>query len=216
MANLCLNMKDTILPNMIDRWFWSLTGSGVFSVASARNFIDDLSLVDSAPKTRWSKTVPKKINIHVWRVKMDNLPTRFNLSRRGIDLDSIYCPICNMTVETTSHILFNCPMAKDIYKKINRWWDVNMLEVYSYDDWCVWFKSLRIRAKTKIYLEGVFFVTWWSIWTFRNKLIFGSSPQSKDHIVDDIVARSFSWCNSRCNSNFSWVDWLKNPSLISL
>ncbi|GJY32359.1 RNA-directed DNA polymerase, eukaryota [Tanacetum coccineum] len=216
MADLCLNMEDTILPNMMDRWFWSLTGSGEFSVASARNFIDDHSLVDSAPKTRWSKTVPKKINIHVWRVKMDNLPMRFNLSRRGIDLDSIYCPICNMTAETTSHILFNCPMAKDIYKKIASWWDVNMLEVYSYDDWCVWFKSLRIQAKLKTYLEGVFFVTWWTIWTFRNKLIFGSSPQSKDHIVDDIVARSFSWCRSRCNSIFSWVDWLKNPSLISL
>ncbi|GKE12159.1 RNA-directed DNA polymerase, eukaryota, reverse transcriptase zinc-binding domain protein, partial [Tanacetum coccineum] len=61
MADLCLNMEDTILPNMIDRWFWSLTGSGEFSVALARNFIDDHSLVDSAPKTRWSKTVSKKI-----------------------------------------------------------------------------------------------------------------------------------------------------------
>nr|GFA58219.1 RNA-directed DNA polymerase, eukaryota, reverse transcriptase zinc-binding domain protein [Tanacetum cinerariifolium] len=134
MVDLCLKMEDIILPNMIDRWFWSLTGYGEFSVASARNFIDDHALVDSAPKTRWNKTVPKKINIHVWRVKMDNIPTRFKLSRRGIDLDSIYCPICNMTAETASHIFFNCLMAKDIYKKIDRWWDVNMLEVYSYDD----------------------------------------------------------------------------------
>ncbi|GJS64513.1 RNA-directed DNA polymerase, eukaryota [Tanacetum coccineum] len=93
MADLYLKMKDIILPNMMDRWFWSLSGSGEFSVASVRNFIDDHTLVDSAPKTRWIKAVLKKINIHAWRVKLDNLPMRFNLSRRGIDLDYIYCPI---------------------------------------------------------------------------------------------------------------------------
>ncbi|GJV61362.1 RNA-directed DNA polymerase, eukaryota, reverse transcriptase zinc-binding domain protein [Tanacetum coccineum] len=162
--------------------------SGEFSVASVRNFIDDHTLEDSAPKTRWIKVVPKKINIHAWRVKMDNLPMRFNLSRRGIDLDSIYFPICNMTAETTSHIFFNCPMAKDIYKKITSWWDVNMLEVSSYEEWCAWFMSLHLQTKLKTYLEGVFFVTWWTIWTFRNKSVFGSSPHTKYHIVDDIVA----------------------------
>ncbi|GJX96911.1 hypothetical protein Tco_0352709 [Tanacetum coccineum] len=63
MADLYLKMKDIILPNMMDRWFWSLSGSGEFSVASVRNFIDDHTRVDSAPKTRWIKAVPKKINI---------------------------------------------------------------------------------------------------------------------------------------------------------
>ncbi|GKE60421.1 hypothetical protein Tco_1510788, partial [Tanacetum coccineum] len=33
MADLCLKMEDIILPNMMDRWFWSLSGSGEFSVA---------------------------------------------------------------------------------------------------------------------------------------------------------------------------------------
>ncbi|GJW89585.1 RNA-directed DNA polymerase, eukaryota [Tanacetum coccineum] len=31
----------------------------------------------------------KKINIHAWRVKMDNLPTRFNLSRRDDIIESV-------------------------------------------------------------------------------------------------------------------------------
>ncbi|GKC75210.1 RNA-directed DNA polymerase, eukaryota, reverse transcriptase zinc-binding domain protein [Tanacetum coccineum] len=185
------------------------------TVASVRNF-DDHSFADSAPKIRWIKAVQKKINIHAWRIKMDNLPTRFNLARRGIDLDSIICPNCNMAAETSIHIFFHCPMAKDIYKRITNWWDINILVASSYEEWCAWFTSLCIPVKLKTYLEGVFYTTWWMIWIFHNKTIFGSSPQSKDRIVDDIVARSFSWCRFRCNSNFSWVDWLKNPSIISL
>ncbi|GJS96942.1 RNA-directed DNA polymerase, eukaryota [Tanacetum coccineum] len=118
MENLRLKMEDHILPNMLDRWFWSLSCSGEFTVASVRHFIDDHSLVDSAPKTLWIKVVLKKINIYAGRIKMDNLPTRFNLSRRGIDIDSIICPNCNMAAETSNHIFFHCPMAKDIYKRI--------------------------------------------------------------------------------------------------
>ncbi|GKD58967.1 RNA-directed DNA polymerase, eukaryota [Tanacetum coccineum] len=110
-------------------------GIGEFSIASVQNFIDDHILVETAPKTRWIKVVPKKVNIHAWRVKIDNLPTRFNLSPRGMDLDFILCPTCNVAVETTSHILFNCSMAKEIYKRIARWWDINILVTSTYEEW---------------------------------------------------------------------------------
>nr|GFB68458.1 hypothetical protein [Tanacetum cinerariifolium] len=69
-------MKGLILPNMLDRWCWSLSGSGVFSLASVRNLIDDQFLQEIASKTRWIKAVPKKVNILAWRVKLDNLRTR--------------------------------------------------------------------------------------------------------------------------------------------
>ncbi|GJT01179.1 RNA-directed DNA polymerase, eukaryota [Tanacetum coccineum] len=208
--DLCSNVEGLILPNMLDRWFRSL--SGEFSIASVRNFIDDHILVETAPKTRWIKAVMKKVHIHAWRMKMDNLPTRFNLSRRGMDLDSIFCPTCNVAVETTSHIFFDCSMAKEIYKRIARRPDINILVTSTYEEWWAWFMTLRLPAKLKMFL-GVFYITWWSIWNFRNNSIFGSKPQTKSRILDDIVARSFSWCRSRCNSNFSWID---NHSLISL
>ncbi|GKB82163.1 RNA-directed DNA polymerase, eukaryota, reverse transcriptase zinc-binding domain protein [Tanacetum coccineum] len=110
-----------ILPNMLDRWSWSHTGDGEFSVSSARNLIDDKSLGVIGSKTCWRKYVPSKVNIHSWRVNRNNLPTRLNLSRRGIDLDSILCPSCNLAVESTNHTFFSFPMMEDLYKKIARW-----------------------------------------------------------------------------------------------
>nr|GFB35512.1 RNA-directed DNA polymerase, eukaryota [Tanacetum cinerariifolium] len=88
-----------------------LKGSGEFSVASIRKIIDDnrLSTVDT--RTLWIKYVPIKVNILAWKIKTEALPTRFNISRRGFDIDSILCPICVCGVESARHVLFSCSLV---------------------------------------------------------------------------------------------------------
>ncbi|GKF93986.1 hypothetical protein Tco_0283686, partial [Tanacetum coccineum] len=67
----------------------------------------------------------------------------------------------------------------------------------SYADWLNWFNSIRLSSKVKDLLEGVLYITWWSVWMFRNQLLFSSKAPRKDVIFDDIVSRSFTWCLSR-------------------
>ena len=62
-------------------------------------------------------------------------------------------------------------------------------------------------------LEGVFFVAWWSIWRFRNQIIFDDIHPRRSEIFDDIVFRAFNWCNSRSYKVFAWENWLKNSHL---
>ena len=143
-----------------DKWFWSLDGSGEFSVASVRKLIDDHRMHTVSTKTRWSKVVPIKINVHAWKVKMDCLPTRFNISRRGMEIDSILCPSCNMAVESTSHIFFKCNIAKEIFRKIASWWDVDYVELSSYEDWLEWLLNLRLSSKHKSMIEGISYTMW--------------------------------------------------------
>nr|GEV18268.1 RNA-directed DNA polymerase, eukaryota [Tanacetum cinerariifolium] len=78
-----------------DRWIWALESSGDFSVASVRKVIDNKSLPEVDSKTRWIKYVPIKVNVHAWKVKTDSLLTRFNVSRRGVHIDSIMRAICD-------------------------------------------------------------------------------------------------------------------------
>ncbi|GJZ25492.1 RNA-directed DNA polymerase, eukaryota, reverse transcriptase zinc-binding domain protein [Tanacetum coccineum] len=191
-------LEGLILPNVSDRWVCSLTGDGEFSVSSVRNLIDEKTLGLVGTKTRWSKFVPIKVNILSWKVKHDNLATRLNLSRRGLDLPSIFCPMCNIAVESSDHLFFKCSLTKDLYTFIARWWDVSIPEFFSYDDWWEWICNLRLNSTLKLFLESVFYTSWWLIWNFRNKSIFGSSLPLKARLCDDVVGFSFIWCNSRC------------------
>ncbi|GJW06231.1 hypothetical protein Tco_1568654 [Tanacetum coccineum] len=79
-------MEGITLFDSKDRWRWSLEGCDEFTVASVRNLLDANSLPVVSSKTRWIKVVPIKFNIHAWKVKLDILPTRLNISKRGMDM----------------------------------------------------------------------------------------------------------------------------------
>ncbi|GJY79175.1 RNA-directed DNA polymerase, eukaryota, reverse transcriptase zinc-binding domain protein [Tanacetum coccineum] len=205
-------VEGTLLADMRDRWTWSLEGSGDFSVASVRKLLDGNMLPEVASKTRWIKAMLIKVNVHAWRVKLDCLPTRINISRRGMEIESIICPMA----ESSRHIFFSCRIAREILRKISRWWDVSYMELFSYEEWLDWILNIRISVKHKQILEGVCYAMWWHIWNFRNKCIFDSESPSKAIIFEDVVSRSFYWCRYRCKGSFSWIEWLKNPHLLSL
>ncbi|GJT55644.1 RNA-directed DNA polymerase, eukaryota [Tanacetum coccineum] len=209
-------MEGFTLFDSKDRWRWSLEGCSEFTVASVRNLLDANSLPVVSSKTRWIKAVPIKVNIHAWKVKLDILPTRLNISKRGMDIESILCPLCEKNVESSSHIFFTCPISREIFRKVLLWWEIDIVMVSSYDEWLEWLLSIRLHSKHKELFEGVCYVLWWYIWNFRNKSIFGSACPSKALIFEEVVTRSFIWCNHRCKKSFSWVDWLKNPHLVTL
>nr|GEZ77634.1 RNA-directed DNA polymerase, eukaryota, reverse transcriptase zinc-binding domain protein [Tanacetum cinerariifolium] len=106
-------------------------GSCEFTITSVRKMIDDFMLPEVSSKTRWIKAVPIKVNVHTWKVKLDGLPTRLNISCRGIDIESILCPMCGKAVESTSHIFFTYQMCKEILRKISRLWDIDYMEISS-------------------------------------------------------------------------------------
>nr|GEX35115.1 RNA-directed DNA polymerase, eukaryota [Tanacetum cinerariifolium] len=96
----------------------SLTGSGEFSVKSVRNLLDDSLLSSNSLPTRWVKVIPIKINVFAWKVQKDRLPCRLNLSRLGIDIPSLSCPICDSGVECLAHLLFTCPLAQAVLRRL--------------------------------------------------------------------------------------------------
>ncbi|GKC02740.1 RNA-directed DNA polymerase, eukaryota, reverse transcriptase zinc-binding domain protein [Tanacetum coccineum] len=216
LTDLTTYVEGVVLGVTPDRWYWTLDGSGEFSVASARKVIDDNRFPEVSTQTRWIKAVPIKVNIHAWKVRMDCLPTRLNISRRGIDIPSILCPVCGSVTESSSHLFFDCLVAKDNFRKICRWWEVDFMEVHTFDEWVSWIVNLRIPIKHKRLLEGVCFGLWWLIWAYRNKCVFGVVSPSKAVIFDDVVSYSFYWSRFRCNVSFSWVDWLKNLHIVTL
>ncbi|GJT07135.1 FAR1-related sequence 5-like protein [Tanacetum coccineum] len=81
------------------------------------------------------------------------LPTRVNLSRRGVLLDSHLCPLCNAAMEDVQHVFFRCDVARVVLRKICRWWDLDWQEICSFSDWDAWFLSFRLSSRLKSILE---------------------------------------------------------------
>ncbi|GJX79562.1 RNA-directed DNA polymerase, eukaryota [Tanacetum coccineum] len=216
LALLQTYIEGTLLSNMEDRWVWDLNGEGVFRVKDVRILLDECFLPKAPTATRWVKYVPIKINVFAWKVFLDRLPTRSNLQHRGVLVSDLLCPLCSSAQEDSSHLFFSCRLATDIVRLVCRWWNLSWTPLGSYADWLNWFNSIRLSSKVKDLLEGVLYITWWSVWMFRNQLLFSSKAPRKDVIFDDIVSRSFTWCLSRCNCTFSWDSWLQHPYLISL
>ncbi|GKC75706.1 RNA-directed DNA polymerase, eukaryota [Tanacetum coccineum] len=204
------------VSNSEDRWVWDMNGDGVFRVKDVRNLLDETFLPKSDSPTRWVRSIPIKINIFAWKVSLDRLPTRVNLVHRGVLVSPISCPIGCTDQEDSNHILFRCDMAVGVTRLVCRWWNQAWIPFDSYHSWFVWFNSIRLSANSKGVLEGVFYVMWWSIWIFRNQLLFAAKKPRKDVLFDDIVLRSFNWCSARSKCTFRWDSWIQHPYLISL
>ncbi|GKD04620.1 zf-CCHC domain-containing protein, partial [Tanacetum coccineum] len=113
-------VRSKVLSNVDDRWAWDLNGDGDFCVKDARDLVDEVLLPKENVATRWIKTIPIKVNVFAWKLHLDRLPTRSNLLKRGIQVQSSLCPICNVLQEDTSHLFFSCDVALAISRLICR------------------------------------------------------------------------------------------------
>ncbi|GJR00609.1 7-deoxyloganetic acid glucosyltransferase-like protein [Tanacetum coccineum] len=169
-----------------DSWQWSLDVSRGFSVASVRSLIDSCTLDDGSSATRWNNMIPIKVNIFLWRLSLNELPSRMNLDRKGIEVDSLLCPICHEDVEMANHTFFNCDMAKDLRALLARWWELNIPFCENISEWFTWLDSSSLSTKARLILDGVGGTLLWPIWSFRNRLVFFNSSPKKMVLWDNI------------------------------
>nr|GFA46301.1 hypothetical protein [Tanacetum cinerariifolium] len=114
-----------------------------------RKVIDATLLLKGTTKTRWIKLVPIKINVYVGKVKHDCLHTRVNISRRGIEIESMLCPMCDNAVESSRHLFFSCHFISELMHKITRLWDMDYMEINSFKEWLEWVSFIRLPLKQK-------------------------------------------------------------------
>ncbi|GJU48092.1 RNA-directed DNA polymerase, eukaryota, reverse transcriptase zinc-binding domain protein [Tanacetum coccineum] len=174
-------IRDVVLSDSKDGWKWALNSSG-FSVASARKHIDEHILIGSFTPTRWPRCIPIIVNVFMWKLRLDRLPTLVNMDRKSIEVASLLCPVCNKHVESVDHLFFLCGMTRDIWGLLARWCDLDILKVYNIAEWFRWLDVAHVSKNARLILEGVATMMMWSIWNFRNALIFSVSKPKKANI----------------------------------
>ncbi|GKD57249.1 RNA-directed DNA polymerase, eukaryota [Tanacetum coccineum] len=208
-----ISLVDIIMEE--DSYVWDMAIDGIFSVGDTRRLIDAKILPTLVSLTSCDKTLPRKVNIFIWRLALDRLPHRLNLSARGMYIASIACPSCNGNVEFSSHIFFDCDFAKEIWRLIRSWCDFPLPTFTSYGLWKSWFTSWQAPKQNSHRLYIIVMASFWWIWRFRNSVIFCPHRLRKSDMFDNIRSSSFSWLSYRGRMSCSWVDWLKAPLLIA-
>lgn len=107
---------------------------------------------------------------------MNGLPTRLNLSRRGVNI-SLKCPICDQELETTTYALIQCDLEKQVWDRWE-WSPMNMRES-QLDTTDVALKNLNDGAAQDL---ETFFATSWAIQYSRNQKVFENVRHSADQI----------------------------------
>ncbi|GJV50140.1 zinc finger, CCHC-type containing protein [Tanacetum coccineum] len=212
LSELLLQLSELNLSNTPDTWNYTLDPSLLFSVASFRRHVESSCLSPSLDPIRWNKHLPIKVNIYAWRLCLDRLPTRVNLDKKGIDLDSVRCPVCDDDMETTKHLFIECPMAVELWNLVSTWWDVGDYprDIQGLSSWA---DLVNLNNFSKGYFDVVIPTTFWVLWRFRNRVCFDAKPPRKDTLGVEIKVLSHSWILHRHKkANPTWFEWIYNPN----
>ncbi|GJX63103.1 RNA-directed DNA polymerase, eukaryota, reverse transcriptase zinc-binding domain protein [Tanacetum coccineum] len=209
-TNHVTDASSSRLPNISNAPAISSEGPGM------RYLLTNSSSQSQSSPTRWNKLVPIKVNIAMWRTENRRLPTRVNLDNRGIDLDSIRCPVCDNDLETEEHILVKCDIAKSVWNDVLKWWNIRNVQLETLND----LLSLASRTTLSTTLLAVFDAVVnsavWVLWGFRNDSSFAIKLLNRSLILNDIKQLSFTWISNRLhNIAINWIEWLFNPCIHS-
>ena len=68
-------------------------------------------------KKVWELGCPRKVGIYTWKVLHGTLACGVNLAQRHIKV-SPQCPCCKEGADTTAHVLFQCPAARNVWEEL--------------------------------------------------------------------------------------------------
>ncbi|XP_071687753.1 uncharacterized protein [Rutidosis leptorrhynchoides] len=107
-----------------DTWVWNLASNGIFTTKKLTRLIDDKLLLDGRSRSQTLKNclVPTKVEIFIWRMLKRRIPVHTELDKRGIDLDSVRCPLCDDGVESIDYSMIFCRHSMEVWERVYKWW----------------------------------------------------------------------------------------------
>ncbi|KAF4386304.1 hypothetical protein G4B88_003521 [Cannabis sativa] len=164
-----------IIPNTnrSDWITWSLNANRNYSVASGYKIrFRNPDLVKCSNNSKASLT--PKMKIFIWKVFNHWLPSKVELEKRGIALNTL-CDWCKSQKEDTCHALWGCPKVQHIWEKMG-FFNLIQPNINKPADvlWWLWDQFEKDK-----FLRFVGYS--WLIWLRRNNFIF-NNKNPNDHI----------------------------------
>ncbi|XP_071703987.1 uncharacterized protein [Rutidosis leptorrhynchoides] len=205
-----------ITPGKDDSWRWMIDGNcnNSFATSVLSNLIRGKLFppFSNLVLTQRNKMVSKKIEVFVWRAKRKRLPVLSELDKRGIDLHTVLCPLCNNDIETVDHSLLSCKNAYEIWVKVLKWLGFNNTPHPSLEELFSGKTSIQTSDLCAKIWQAVIWVCGYLIWKNRNQTVFKKVCWNPPVAVNEIQVKSFELIGRRCkDKKIEWHVWLHNP-----
>jgi hypothetical protein len=199
-----------IREHMEDSVAWHFDNKGVFSIKSAYRLGVSLrdskqdrdassssstDAVSSLWKNIWSLKLPSKVKIFTWRLCHNSLPTRMNIKRKRVELDTV-CPMCNRADEDGGHLFLKCKKVKPLWRCLLLE-DIRLL-LQSAPNPMVMMDMLCALPKDKQTLTIILMWDWWST---RNKLNAEDQERSLEEVCHIIQKHVLEFYHVSAESN---------------
>ena len=153
----------------------------------------------------WSKWVPNKCNIFMWRALLDSIPTKVALIRRCIMVDNPLCGWCDGVQESTEHILTGCWFASGLWSGVASWCGIPTLYVFHVKDIVALQDYYGMVGNKKLVFHGILIIACWRLWKARNEKIFENKEVKIIEVIADIKIFGYLWYKHRFKKGV--VDW---------
>ncbi|KAI4973360.1 hypothetical protein ZWY2020_029068 [Hordeum vulgare] len=182
---------------------WKLTNDGTYSARSAYNFQFE-GLVSSDMYTAvWRSWAPTKCKIFLWMALQCKILTADVLLSRGWD-NNYFCPLCIRSLETTSHLLYECPWSRKVWDGLAVAANLTSLNPQS---WLAettlreWFPSLTdyvMEERRKKGAKALAILICWELWLERNRRIFQQKELPVPILISRIRDEAATWKLAGC------------------
>ncbi|PWA44358.1 RNA-directed DNA polymerase, eukaryota, Reverse transcriptase zinc-binding domain protein [Artemisia annua] len=195
-----------------DSWLWDDEAKAPFSVALVKNLFRKDRYEYRSHKMKWESWVPIKVNILMWRIEMNRIPTRLALHHRHIFLTDLTCPLCEVVDESSCHVLADCGFSFCVWSSIWKWCKLDPIYVFDIDDLLHIHKNVKGPKWAKKVIRGIIMTTCWAIWNACNKKVFDEYNPKVAEVVVVVKSMSFLWHKSRSRFiSLLWKDWVVFP-----
>ncbi|KAG8500613.1 hypothetical protein CXB51_004491 [Gossypium anomalum] len=154
-------------------WRGKLTGE--FSVRSAYKLLHEICLdpttiilqteIRNFYRKLWKSHIPLKIQITVWRVSWNFIPSLVNLRLKRVVVDA-QCPRCHQGEEDSTHIFQQCPSTIEVWNQLRLAWVLSQNNLNMWQ-WLTWVFDKGTDEQLRLFCCGL-----WLIWFSRNKLLY--------------------------------------------
>jgi len=159
----------------------------------------------------WKAKAFPNVLMTAWRVMRGRMPSRLCLSRRGVLMNSMLCPLCQLEEESSQHIFLHCKYAQWVWSECFKWIGTSTVQ---HNDLMHFLNFYLFQAtkKQNLVWKGVWVNVIRCIWDQRNLIVFQQGVVDADEIFQKVQLKSWLWLKHRTHSfNYSFANWVLNP-----